>query len=124
MFASGIRRFFPLLHGDAVFVQRGRIWQDGICSLVLRCCSSSLCSDLASVLTRPGRAAGNVSCASQPREQNILGSAAHMACPGYVHTRKWPFLGGLIYLFGYSCVSAAVLSLMPAGLLGVGSGLG
>lgn len=31
------------------------------------------------------------------------------------------FLGGdSIYLFGYSCVSAAVLSLMPAGLLGVG----
>lgn len=34
------------------------------------------------------------------------------------------FWGGLISFFGYSCLSAAVLSLMPAGLLGVGSGLG
>lgn len=91
---------------------------------MLGCCSSSPCSDLASVLTRPGRAAGNVSCASQPPEQNILGSAAHVACPGFSHTRKWHFLGGLISGFGYSCVSAAVLSLMPSGLLGVGSGLG
>lgn len=105
-------------------MQGGKICQDGICSLVLRCCASSLCSDLASVLTRPGRAAGNVSCASQPQEQNILGSAAHMACSGFIYTKKWLFAEGLSSLFGYSCVSAAVLSLMPAGLLGVGSGLG
>lgn len=32
--------------------------------------------------------------------------------------------GEFVSLFGYSCVSAAVLSLMPAGLLGMGSGLG
>lgn len=100
-------RFFPLLHGGVMCVQGGRIWQDGICSLVLRCCSSSLGSDLASVLTRPGRAAGNVSCASQPREQNIPGSAAHTACPAFILS-KMAFLGGrLISLFGYSCVSAA-----------------
>lgn len=116
--------FFPLLRGGAVCVQGGRIlarWHLLPCAQmplqfpVLRPC---ICAD-------PSRE-GCRKCqlCFQPREQNILGSAAHAACPGFIHTRKWPFLGTLISGFGYSCVSAAVLSLMPARLLGMGSGLG